>query len=269
MPVCRLLAVDIDFTLVDDERKVPLENAEALRRAREAGIEVALASGRIVSSLRLYCDEIGWPMPLIACNGAYVLDADGQVLADHRLDSGVVEAVVSECERRGFHVNVYAEDRLSFAERTPMAEKYLQRARRSYYEVLPWSELRTQRANKLIVVDEPQRLETLRGWLVEELPKDKAIVTYSEPEYLEVLCPDCSKATGLAALAKRMGIEREATAAIGDYYNDVEMLAWAGFSAAVENAVPEAKAVADCVVRSYRELGVARFVEMLLKNVGK
>jgi Cof subfamily protein (haloacid dehalogenase superfamily) len=269
MPDCRLLAVDIDFTLVDDERKVPPENREALRAARDAGIQIALASGRIVSSLQLYGEEIGWSMPLIACNGGFVVDEQGNVLADHRLDADVVETVVAECESQSLHVNVYAGDRLSFAEKTPMAEKYLRRTRRAYYQVLAWADLRRQRANKLIIVDDPARLEPLRLWLQDTLAPDQAIVTYSEPEYLEVLCPGCSKATGLAILAERLGIPREATAAIGDYYNDVEMLAWAGVSAAVANAVPEAKEAATCVVPSYLDLGVARFVEMLLKNVGK
>jgi len=264
-----LLAVDIDFTLVDAERRIPEANARALRGAREAGMHIVLASGRIASSLRLFAEELGLPTPLVACNGAFVLDEAGDVLADHRLGQEVVEVVVRECERRGVHLNVYADDKVHFAQESAMAEMYLRRARRSVPVILPWAALTRLQPNKLIAVGEPRILEDLRLWAEEALPGGSSVVTYSEPEYLEFLCPDCDKGTGLASIAGTLGVPRERTAAIGDYLNDVPMLAWAGHSAAVANAVPEAKAAADVVVGSHEECGVAEYVAMLLKNVGK
>lgn len=264
-----LLAVDIDFTLVDAERHIPEANARALRQAQEAGIHIVLASGRIASSLRLFAEELGLTTPLVACNGAFVLGPKDEVLADHRLASQVVERVVEECQERGVHLNVYADDRVYFAEESAMAEMYLRRARRSMPVILPWGELARLRPNKLIAVGTPHHLEDLRMWAAEALPTGSAVVTYSEPEYLEFLCPNCDKGTGLAEVARALGVPRGRTAAIGDYLNDVPMLAWAGHSAAVANAVPEAKEAADVVVASHEECGVAEYVAMLLKNVGK
>jgi Cof subfamily protein (haloacid dehalogenase superfamily) len=269
VPPIELLAVDVDFTLVDEERRIPEENVLALRRASEAGMQVVLASGRIASSLKLFSEELGLPTPLVACNGALVQNEAGAVLADHRLSGQVVETVVWECKRRGVHLNVYADDRVHFAEESALAEMYLRRTRRSVPVILPWEELARLSPNKLIAVGNPADLEPLRLWSEEALPQGAAVVTYSEPEYLEFLCPDCDKGTGLAAIARELGIPRERTAAIGDYLNDVPMLQWAGHSAAVANAVPEAKAVADVIVASHEQCGVAEYVAMLLKNVGK
>lgn len=264
-----LLAVDIDFTLVDADRRIPEANVRALREAREAGMHIVLASGRIASSLSLFAEELGMTTPMVACNGAFVLDSSGKVLADHRLAPSVVGAVVEECKRRGVHLNVYADDKVHFAEDSAMAEMYLRRARRTVPVLLPWPALAQIEPNKLIAVGEPDNLEDLRSWAAHSLSPDSVVVTYSEPEYLEFLCPDCDKGTGLAVVAQTLGVPRSRTAAIGDYWNDVPMLAWAGHSAAVANAVPEAKAAADVVVASHEECGVAEYVAMLLKNVGK
>lgn len=269
MPPIELLAVDIDFTLVDEERRIPEENVLALRRASEAGIQIVLASGRIASSLKLFAEELGLPTPLVACNGALVQHQTGAVLADHRLGAEVVEAVVWECKRRGVHLNVYAEDRVHFAKESALAEMYLRRTRRSVPVILPWDDLTRLSPNKLIAVGTPGELEPLRLWSQQALPPGAVVVTYSEPEYLEFLCPDCDKGTGLAVIARELGIPRERTAAIGDYLNDVPMLRWAGHSAAVANAVPEAKTAADVIVASHEQCGVAEYVAMLLKNVGK
>jgi len=269
VPPINLLAVDIDFTLVDAERRIPEANVRALRQANEAGVHIVLASGRIASSLRLFAEELGLPTPLVACNGAFVVVHNGEVLVDHRLTTPVVEKVVEECRKRGVHLNVYADDRVHFAEESALAEMYLRRARLSVPIILPWSELSRLKANKLVAVGEPHVLEDLRLWATEALPFASAVVTYSEPEYLEFLCPDCDKGTGLAAIARVLGVPRERTAAIGDYLNDVPMLTWAGHSAAVANAVLDAKAAADVVVGSHEECGVAEYVAMLLKNVGK
>lgn len=88
----------------------------------------------------------------------------------------------------------------------------------------------------------------------------------SEAEYLEFLSAKANKGEGLREIARRKGIERHEIAAIGDYSNDVPMLEYAGVSAAVSNASDDCKAVADRIVESNEEGGVASFVDSILSN---
>ncbi|MEM4408395.1 MAG: Cof-type HAD-IIB family hydrolase [Candidatus Caldarchaeum sp.] len=267
-PRVRLLAVDLDFTLLDCERTIPPQNAEALRRAQQRGIQVVLCSGRIASGMRLYAEELGLTSPLISCNGAFVVTAEGKVLADYRVPVLVTRKVLLFCKEHRLPVNVYANDTVHLVEDGEWSRKYLQRVRRANIRWVSWEEMLRLSPNKIIILSDPMTIRDLYEEFSRGFQGEGVSLWISEPEYLEFISGVCDKGTGLQCVANDLGYGREEIAAIGDYYNDLPMLRWAGHSAAVANAPPEVQAEVDLVVPHHEEGGVAGYVDILVRTYG-
>ncbi len=262
----RLLAIDLDFTLLDKERAIPPKNAEALRRAQERGIQVVLCSGRVASGMRLYAEELDLSSPLVSCNGAYVVTETGEVLADHRIPLSFSRQVLLFCKKNGFSVNVYADDTIHLVEDGEWSQKYLRRVRRANVRWVGWEQMLNLNPNKIILLSDPLTIRDLYEEFSWHFRDAEVSVWISEPEYLEFISGACDKGTGLRCVAEYLGLRPEEVAAIGDYYNDLPMLMWAGHSSAVGNAPPEVREKVDLVVSHHEEGGVAEYVDFLLKE---
>jgi Cof subfamily protein (haloacid dehalogenase superfamily) len=261
-----LLAADLDFTILDANRDLPPASRDAIESARAAGIEVVLASGRMASSMRGYAEEADLAGPLISCNGAYVVQPTGAVVAEARVPVDVASEIVANLIQIGRHVHLYVDDRILFAEPSDWVDLYLGRARTASYSFVGWEGLIGHAAHKIIALDDPASLDAeFAGWKDRYAPLDVNVVR-SEPEYMEYFSTHADKGTGLAAVAALLGIPQERVAAIGDYFNDIPMLRWAGLSAAVGNAPEEVKAEADVTVAPYDCGGFAEFVRVLVHN---
>jgi Cof subfamily protein (haloacid dehalogenase superfamily) len=263
--LCRLLAIDLDFTLLDANREIADVNREAVARAVENGITVVLASGRGCSGMRKYAEHLGLEGAMVTCNGALVVTPKGEVFKEHLMPPERLAKVLDFARSGGHHLHLYCRDEVLMAEYTPWADIYVNKARQHPPRAVGWEGMACAAPNKAIIVTSPETVRAIEAD-ARALFSEPEAVTLSEPEYLEFLCPEASKATGLAAVAELLGVKQEDTAAIGDYHNDIPMLRWAGVSAAVENAVDEAKASADMVVRAHHEHGVAEFIDYLLQH---
>lgn len=262
----RLLAVDLDGTLLRSDRTPHPRSAQALVRASSAGLQVVLASGRNGPAIRAYSDQIGIRCPIVAANGAHVIDEDDFEVAHHSLGEPYWSPVADFAEKSGTHFHAYARDRLLFFADTRWSEIYLQRVRHLVPEYLDREQLRGIEVTKVMLVDEPNVLDQHQKELAARLRGTPVGLVRSEAEYLEFLSAKANKGEGLREIARRKGIERHEIAAIGDYSNDVPMLEYAGVSAAVSNASDDCKAVADRIVESNEEGGVASFVDSILSN---
>jgi Cof subfamily protein (haloacid dehalogenase superfamily) len=271
MPLADLLAIDLDFTLLDADRNIPEPNRLAIRGAVEAGMAVVLASGRIASGIRHYADQLSLDTPIVSCNGAFVVqgrphEGGWEVIEKHSLDAGVTRRALDFCRERGVHVNSYADDQVFFPEENAWTDMYLRRVRSARPQTIGWDALYATSPQKLIAVASPETIQAIAVDAENLFSHEEAALTLSEPEYLEFMSPGCNKGTGVAAVARSLGIDRARTAAIGDYFNDIEMLRWVGTSAAVANAPDEVKRAADHVVAQNDQGGVGAFIDLLLVN---
>ena len=260
-PMIKLLAIDIDGTLLTRDRTVPAKVAESIEAAREAGITVLLASGRIRTSMMKFAEPLELHTgPMICGNGTNaILSADEEIL--YRPIRSEAQALLLEyAAQRNLHVNLYTRDRLFFARETSWGEMYRTRVDTVTPETLAEGEDGVE-CLKVMLVDHPANIQSHFTALAGQMSEFSTRATESEPEYLEFMDQDATKGSALELLASRLGVAREETAAIGDYLNDEEMLRWAGLSAAVENAHPRIKTVAQNVVSSSDEGGVAEFIE--------
>lgn len=259
----RLLATDVDGTLFDPSRRVSERNRSSLQRLSATGVVICLASGRLVPTLLPIVDEIGIPGPLIACNGAFAQSEQREVLFHVQLSSIARDAVLDYAERYGVTTNVYQPHHVLASHDSEMLELYRSRTRAAP-ELHGWQALRTSEATKIIFIDHPERnLEHLEHFRPLAGSLDVHL-TVSEPEYLEFLPGGVSKRTSLQAVARHLGLARDEVAAVGDYFNDLEMVEWAGLGGAMGNAPDELKAVADIVVPGNDEDGLAVFVDHVL-----
>ncbi|MDI6908094.1 MAG: Cof-type HAD-IIB family hydrolase [Thermoanaerobacterales bacterium] len=266
----RLLAVDLDDTLLDSAFRVSPRNREALRGARERGVIVTLATGRMYASAARIARELGIDVPLITYQGALVRKASGGPALLHRtVPLDAARALVGALRAGGLHVNVYLRDRLYMAELTPVGARY---AAISGVEAHPVGDLLAlleggEEPTKVLAIAEE---EVLDGVMAEMLPVYGSAVhiTKSKPHFLEFSHPRATKGAALAWLAERYGVPREAVVAVGDSYNDLDMVEFAGLGVIMGNARAEVKERADFVAPPNDRDGVAEVIERFILEEG-
>lgn len=263
----RILAVDMDGTVLGDDRKPVAKSAEALRRAELTGIHIVLASGRTVASLIPFAEQMGIRPSYVACNGAYVVDNLGAEVFHKAVPTPFQSHLINYASETGTHLNVYSRNRVFDAADGPYRELYVSRVTNVIPERVTVNELFQVSATKLLLVDHPEKIAAHSDRLRASSADFEVTQTLSEPEYLEFLKANVHKALGLAAIAERLKVDQHQVAAIGDYYNDLEMIEWAGYSGAVANAAPEVKNAANLIVSSNSDGGVAEFIASFVHNL--
>jgi len=262
------LAIDLDFTLLNAEREISEENRNAIRRAGEAGIGVVLASGRGTAGMRPFAHILELDGVMVTCNGALVGMRDGTVIEEHLLEPERLAKVIAFAKAGGHHLHLYCREEVLMPAHTEWVDIYVHKAKQHPPRAVGWEGMANATPNKAIIVTSPETVLAIEPSARMLFEEDDAVLR-SEPEYLEFVCPWASKATGLAAAARHLGIPRENTAAIGDYYNDLPMIRWAGHSAAVANACPEVLEAARVVVAAHNEHGVAEYIDLLIQDLGR
>lgn len=264
----KLIAIDLDGTLLTSQRQVHPRVKEAVAQALKAGIQVCLASGRALNTMLPFATELSLEGPLVSCNGAYVLGSKLEEIQHKTLDGGVKALVMQYARSEKLHTNVYVGAKVYFSSDGEWAELYRQRTGAVEDAVLSLDELEKLDPLKILFIDSAAAILEHRDRLARLLDASKTTVVLSEAEYLEFLPPIINKAEGLKAVANVLNIDRNECAAIGDYYNDLEMIEWVGFGGAVSTAIDEVKSAATLVVPSNDEGGVAEFIFAVIARNG-
>lgn len=262
----RLIALDLDDTLLGDDKSIDPRDLAALRRARARGVRVVLATGRTWFASVDYARQIGPDVPVIATGGAAVYDADGTLMHAWRLPASVVREVVGWADGRGVAVRVDLDDAFVF-NRLP-ARDFWDPEGRPYrlqpHERVEHDVAKTLEVHPLQVVaggrEDVRAILKEFGYLEGEL-RLLALPDRDDPIVVHVTHPHATKGLALAYLCRRLGIPREATIAFGDGINDLPLLAFAGVAVAAERAVPAVRFLADD--RAEGEGGIARVLEKL------
>ena len=258
----RLLAIDLDGTLVNERLEMDPRDVAAVRAAAAAGVTVVLATGRMFKSSLRYAEPLGLTGPIINYQGAVVREiASGEVWYRCELTVEMQQRVLVFAEPRDWHVNAYVDEVVYTARLRPEADLYARIAMVPYEVVGPLSKWVCRDSTKMVLVDldpnaVPARMAELRAWM-----GDVARVTRSLDWFIEVVKPQVSKARALAMVAGRLGIRQAEVCAIGDNTNDEDMVTWAGFGVAMGNAPAELKQIAKYVTGPIEEAGVAQVIE--------
>ena len=275
----RLLAVDLDGTLLNPDSEIGADDADALRRAADSGTVVLIATGRGYHSamrLRGVLEDLSVPAYLALHNGALVLDPSGAELWRNALDAEAVAAALPRVRSAGLHPMLYVgvaggggpdvtlvlEDA---AHRSPYTQSYL----KTKSHILAKAPDVSAAAHRgvLGMVSFGTRAEVVAG-AAALAHLDGSIVSWWGPtsgaDLLEAVAPGGTKRHAVQQLAERMGLTARDVVAIGDNSNDLGMLRFAGTSVAMANATPEVRSAAHFVTASNAEAGVAAALERVV-----
>lgn len=271
IPRFRLVVLDVDGTLLDDNLRISERNRAAIARAAAAGVRLALATGRPYPSARSLALDLGVDPSLICYNGALVRHARTAAPVFHRtIDPPIAARVVQLLEQRGLEAWAWVDDRLCVGRVTEgvrwlRATHYLEcRTVGDLAAFLAGTANRPGPAPTMIVTH-PSPEETRE--VISELQREigPAVEGHRPNEYaLNITGRGARKEHAVRRLAATLGIDRAAVLAVGNGENDAAMLRWAGCGVAVANAAPAARAAADWVSTDNNCDGVAVALERLL-----
>lgn len=262
----RLIASDLDDTLLDESSNISVRNREAIRRAVDLGVKFVIATGRMFKTSISYLEDLGLnsDYPVINYHGALVKKSRSKEVILHRpIDNGVAISVAEEAERQGCHVSVFIEDELYIREENEYSRFYQSMAHIGLEEVGPLGAfLRNNGASptKMSIIRWDGTIDDIETKLRGKYAK-KLSILQSRPYFLEITDQKATKGQTLGWLAEKEGIKPEEIIAFGDGHNDIDMLRFAGLGVAVSNGRPEVRAAARLVTGSNIENGVAEVIE--------
>ncbi|HEX7003956.1 MAG TPA: HAD family hydrolase [Trueperaceae bacterium] len=256
----RLLAFDLDRTLLTDDYRLPARIEEAIREARRCGHLVTVLTGRPRAAALPYLEQLEIDGPHSVNHGAVVYGFGGELIRHTRLEAAVVAQVLAPyLEVTDLDFSCVVDDMLYV--RDPDDDRWSWAHSRNRLVKRFDASARLDADKVIFAADE--RTKTIEQEIRRRLP---GLVTYLWGDgYLEVTGANADKGGALELIADLLEVPREATVAFGDGLNDVTMVGWAGTGVAVGSyAHPDVVAAADERVASPEEGGVARWIEQHL-----
>ncbi len=260
-----LLATDLDGTLLNSRSRISKVNIEAIQKAKRRGIATIAATARSPRSTAEFAEIAGLGPVAICANGAIGWDLVSKTEIWHSLipaDDAI--GLIHQIRLVAPNVRFAREFGLSF---TPEAGFFPDGS--AYLNINEAVQSITEKqlelgATKILM--RPMGIGQMElARLISEYSTEKFSITFGSIDWVEVMVSGVTKASGLLRASAALGVEPSMVAAIGDHLNDIEMLREAQVGAAVKNAHPELIEVADIVVPSNDENGVAHFLERLIR----
>lgn len=281
----KLLAMDMDGTLLMDNKDISSRNLAAIRRARKYGVEIVLCTGRPYVTVEPYLKQLGIDCWVVTNNGGVTRNKKGQIIEVIYMQSKALEKTISVLlqEKVYFHIS---------DEKDTFILNYSQRLRKIYEFILKtgvskakalsiaiksvflkgnhkkvdFSKFveRGRKATSVFIISSDSK--QLRN-IGKNLAHIKNIdITSSGFNNLEVLDEKATKGRALANIAKMLGLNREQVIAVGDNYNDLSMIEYAGLGIAMKNSEHEVIKRADWVTTTNEEDGIAHLIEHFIGN---
>jgi Cof subfamily protein (haloacid dehalogenase superfamily) len=243
----KLLAFDLDGTLLTTDKTLTAANREALLDMSRSGATVALASGRLGSSMMRYAMDLAdIDIAMLTLNGAAVYAGrsdNGSPVYEAPLDARYADELVGFADGKDFAINYYIDDKLHTVHTDQSAswiDLYHQQTHTTYHYCDDLSCFAGRNPSKIIFVGDPRNLDALEQSFRARWDSELYIVRTWD-YYLEFLNTRANKANGIRALAKALGVEMSDVVAFGDADNDVPMLQAAGLGIAMKNASDDVK----------------------------
>ncbi len=268
----KLIALDLDGTLFDDQGNIPEENVKVLQALAENNTIIALSSGRMTDCVAPAGEIMGIDCPLIVYNGAMVRARkreNREIIYHNPLPPEYGDMLIDYSLQHRFHLNYYLNDTL-YAQEDKYLRKYAliysRQTGATFHFLKDLRKLKGNAPTKLILITDTahEDISRTRDFQYEHFMRklgEKINLVKTNPEYLEFLNKGADKGIGLQKISEFYGISRENIIAFGDGENDIEMLEFAGIGVALSNAKEKVKKIADVVLDwDNNQAGVARFL---------
>jgi HAD-superfamily hydrolase, subfamily IIB len=269
----KLLCIDMDGTLLNDNKEISERNREALKKAQERKVKVVISTGRLFTSAYYYADLIGIKAPIISANGAFIREKDrNEVIYKSLLGKENCEKVLKVLREQGLIPNFHTSEAI-YTEKSNQHIQMYMKANDRYPEnkrvkiefVEDWSRVFEENKDEILkcltIENDIKKVQRAK----EEIIKLGILeVVSSATNNFEVMCKGVSKGRGVEILAAYYNIPREEVICIGDNENDLSMIEYAGLGIAMGNADEDTKAAAQYITGTNNESGVAMAIEKFI-----
>lgn len=264
----KLVALDMDGTLLREDKTISDRTKKAISDAREMGTTVVLATGRPIEGVRKVLKELDMLTDkdyVLSYNGALVQKtSDKQVISKVALSGRDAFELYELSKELGVNIHIFSE---TLGLVTPKMSKYTEVEAEINDIEVKIIDMNTIKEDdviiKVMMIDEPEIL----GPAFDKLPKEifeKYTVVRSTPYFLEFLNKEANKGVGVELLAKHLGINQDEIITMGDAGNDKHMIEYAGLGVAMGNAFDEIKEIANYITDTNENDGVAKTIEKFI-----
>lgn len=263
----RLIAIDMDGTLLREDKTISEKTKEVIKRARRKNVKVVLATGRPVEGVKKYLEDLDLYHDdeyVLTFNGAIVKEiCSNRIICKDTLNGSDLLHLYEISKKVGVNIHAFSK----YGCITPRMNEYTELEGKingiNVYEIDYDTINKNEEIIKVMMVDKPEILEKA----IEKLPKEiyeNYTIVRSAPYFLEFLSKTCNKGEGVKSLVESLKIKKEDVIAIGDAGNDIHMIEYAGLGIAMENAFDDVKKKADFITKSNEEDGVAFVFEKFI-----
>ncbi|WP_237261098.1 Cof-type HAD-IIB family hydrolase [Thiomicrorhabdus immobilis] len=257
----KLVVSDLDGTLLNPDHKLTQPTIDSVNALVQQGVQFMLATGRHYEDVYLIAQQLGVNLYLITSNGARVHNPLGELLYEDHMPAEAVKTVLDLSKGFGIHRNLYQQD-LWLVEEPHEQLLAIHHESGFEYQIKDFSQIDLAHIDKIYFTAEHERLLELEAVLNQHLA-DKLYITFTSPEYLEVMNLGVSKGHALQMILQQSGILPEEVMALGDGMNDLEMLQLAGHGVVMANASDTVKSQLPYlpIANSNAEDGVADYLQ--------
>lgn len=259
----KLIALDLDGTLLNSKRLISEKNKQAILKSKAAGINIVLASGRIYKSVLKYIKELGIEGLHITMQGSVIYDfKSGEFLNEINIDRASYNTIIDELKRINLPFCVYTKNLV-----------YTENAASELEPILSTEIFDIKFVNDLYTVENPVKILTIasdRKWdgiLKAGNFKDVKVMRTGN-DYIEIISSKTGKEKGLQYIAESLGIKQSEIIAFGDNENDIGMIKYAGMGVAMGNAEEDIKSISNIIAPDHDLDGVAQIIESVVLNTG-
>lgn len=263
----QLIALDMDGTLLNEDKEISKRCRAAIFKLKEKGKRVVLATGRPLNGVLSYLEKLDLfdeKDYVIAYNGALIQSTKSkEIIFDRPLSFECYRELYILSVALGVHIHALSDKSVL----TPKNNPYTEIESSANHIAIIESELDALDPKipiiKVMLVDEEEAINRAFSLLPQAI-LDKYSILRSSPNFLEFLDKNANKGVGVSIVAKELGFKAEQVICVGDAGNDLDMIRYAGLGVAMGNAVDEVKAAADYVTHSNEEDGVAHVIEKFM-----
>ena len=258
----RLIALDLDHTLLREDGSVGERTRRAILAAQSKGAFVILNSGRMLGATVPVARDLGIIAPIVCAGGAAIYGSDLTPLKTENIDPGTACAVVALAAEHGISSQVYIGSEVWYQQDSDAIEAYKKQfgfKTRLVPDLMHKDGIVTQKVLMLKDVESIDAVAPIARSMFPDLN-----IAKSRPNFLEFTKKGVTKATGLAFLGEHLGIDKSEMIAVGDNEIDESMIGYAGLGCAVKNALDSTKAIASYISGSNDEDGVAEIIEKFI-----
>ena len=233
----KLVAVDMDGTLLTPELEISKDTVETINKVIEKGVIFTLSTGRMYLAAMPFANMLNLDVPIITCNGALTkCSKTGKIYDTKIIDKKHSSEIIRYCEKVGISVSIYKEDDIYIKKDSENLQIHLKLDHATPKIVKDFDSLLSGSISKIMFNSSDKYNLELHTRKLYELYKEKLNFYFSLPYFVEIVHKDANKKNALENLAHKFNIKREEIIAIGDNFNDMDMIEYAGLGVAMGNA---------------------------------